>query len=147
MSRARALALVGLGVLAAAMLVVIARAPLFWERYLGSLVRPAALAPAWYEPRELVAGGNQPAAPRVSPASESLDPRSLEAAAALKPPRRTRARSSSPGTATSCSSATGRAASFDTLADAQGFTRLLAALAAGAAISHRMIGWPDQPIG
>src|SRR5207244_7152407 len=36
---------------------------------------------------------------------------------------------------------------FDTLADAQSFTTLLAALAAGVAISHRRIGWPDEPIG
>ncbi|MFZ0007279.1 MAG: serine hydrolase [Steroidobacteraceae bacterium] len=146
MSRARAPALVGLGVLAAAVLVAIARAPLFWERYLGSLVRPAALAPAWYQPRELVAGGNQPVAPRVSPASESLDPRSLEAAAAQAAAQDARAlivarhgyivfERYRQGT------------SFDTLADAQGFTRVLAALAAGAALSHRRIGWPDQPIG
>ncbi len=36
---------------------------------------------------------------------------------------------------------------FDTPADAQSFTPLLAALAAGVAISHRRIGWPDEPIG
>jgi CubicO group peptidase (beta-lactamase class C family) len=37
--------------------------------------------------------------------------------------------------------------SFDTLVDAQSFTPLLAALAAGAAMSHRLIGWPDEPVG
>src|SRR4029077_7129191 len=36
---------------------------------------------------------------------------------------------------------------FDPLADAQSFTPLLAALATGVAISHRRIGWPDEPIG
>jgi len=36
---------------------------------------------------------------------------------------------------------------FDTLADAQSFTPLLAALTAGAAMSHRLIGWPDEPVG
>jgi CubicO group peptidase (beta-lactamase class C family) len=146
MSRAHRLALIGLGVLTAVVLVVIARAPLFWGRYLGSLVRPAALAPPWYAPRERVAGGNQPLAPRVSPESESLDPRSLEAAAAEAAAQDARALIVARhgyvvferywhGT------------SFDTLADAQGFTRVLAALAAGAALSHRRIGWPDQPIG
>src|SRR5438034_7676655 len=34
----------------------------------------------------------------------------------------------------------------DTLCDAQSFTPLLAALATGVAISHRRIGWPDEPI-
>jgi CubicO group peptidase (beta-lactamase class C family) len=146
MSRGRGLALAGLGVLAAAVLVVLGAAPLFWGRYLGSLVRPAALAPVWYEPRERVAGGNQPVAPRVSPQSESLDPRALEAAAAYAAARDARALIVARhgyivferywhGT------------SFDTLADSQGFTRVLAALAVGTALSHRRIGWPDQPIG
>ncbi|MGH8275228.1 MAG: serine hydrolase domain-containing protein, partial [Steroidobacteraceae bacterium] len=36
---------------------------------------------------------------------------------------------------------------FDTLADAQSFTRIVAALLTGSAISHRRIGWPDEPIG
>ena len=36
---------------------------------------------------------------------------------------------------------------FDTLTDAESLTRLLAALATGSAISHRLIGWPDEPIG
>jgi CubicO group peptidase (beta-lactamase class C family) len=146
MSRTRRrLALLGVGALAAALLAVIATAPLFWGRYLGSLVQPAALAPVWYEPRERVAGGNQPLAPRVSPESESLDVRALEAAAAYAASRDARALIVARhdyvvferywhGT------------SFDTLADAQGFTRVLAALAVGTALSHRRIGWPDQPV-
>ena len=145
MSRARVLCLVGLGVLAAAVLVVIATAPLFWGRYLASLVTPSGLASVWYEPRERVAGGNQPVAPRVPPESELLDPRSLEAAAALAGALNARALIVARhdhivferywhGT------------SFDTLADSQGFTRVLTALAVGAALSHRRIGWPDQPI-
>lgn len=142
----RRLALIGVGVLVAAALGVIATAPLFWGRYLGSLVQPGALAPAWYEPRERVAGGNQPLAPRVSPESESLDPRSLEAAAAY----------AAAGDARALIVARHdyvvferywHGTSFDTLADAKGFTRVLAALAVGAALSHRRLGWPDQPIG
>ena len=145
MSRGRLAALAALAIVVAALSVAIARAPLFWERYLGSLVRPSALAPGWYEPRERLAGGDQPVAPRVSPESESLDPRSLEAAAAYAASRDARALIVArhgyivferywQGTG------------FDTLADAQGFTRVLTALAVGAALSHRRIGWPDQPI-
>jgi CubicO group peptidase (beta-lactamase class C family) len=144
--RTHAVMLAGLGALAAALLAVVATAPLFWGRYLGSLVRPAALAPVWYEPRERVVGGNQPVAPRVSPVSEALDPRALEAAAAYAAASDARALIIARhgyivferywhGT------------SFDTLADSQGFTRVLTALAVGAALSHRRIGWPDQPIG
>ena len=40
-----------------------------------------------------------------------------------------------------------RGTDFDTLGDAQGFTPLLAVLATGVAISHRRIGWPDEPVG
>lgn len=99
-----------------------------------------------YEPRELVAGGNSPLAPRVPPAVESLDPAGLEAAAAYAGEHGSRALIVSRhdhivferywhGT------------DFDTLADAQSFTRLMAALAVGVAVSHRQIGWPDEPIG
>ena len=99
-----------------------------------------------YQPRELVAGGNQPLAPRVAPEQELLDDAPLEHAAAYAGEHGSRALIVSrhdhivferywQGT------------SFDTLADAQSFTRLLAALAAGAAMSHRLIGWPDEPVG
>ena len=97
-------------------------------------------------PRELLAGGNEPPAPRVAPELESLDGRALEAAAGYAGEHGSRALIVSRhdhivyerywhGTG------------FDTLADAQSFTPLLAALAAGVAISHRRIGWPDEPIG
>jgi CubicO group peptidase (beta-lactamase class C family) len=96
--------------------------------------------------REVVAGGNSPPAPRVAPETEQLDPASLEAAARYAGAHRSLALIVSrhdhivferywAGTA------------FDTPADAQSFTRLLAALAAGAAFSHRLIGWPDEPVG
>jgi CubicO group peptidase (beta-lactamase class C family) len=98
-----------------------------------------------YEPRELVPGGNEPPAPRVAPELEQLDRSALDAAAAYAGEHRSRALIVSrhdhivferywQGT------------SFETPADAQSFTRLLAALAAGVAISHRMIGWPDEPV-
>jgi CubicO group peptidase (beta-lactamase class C family) len=96
--------------------------------------------------REVIAGGNSPPAPRVAPEAEQLDPASLEAAARYAGAHRSLALIVSrhdhivferywAGTA------------FDTPADAQSFTRLLAALAAGAAFSHRLIGWPDEPVG
>src|SRR4029077_20528761 len=40
-----------------------------------------------------------------------------------------------------------RGTGFDTLGEAQGFTPLLGVLATGVAISHRRIGWPDEPVG
>ena len=108
--------------------------------------RPRADETRAYQPRELVSGGNQPPAPRVAPELELLDGAALEQAAAYAGEHGSRALIVSrhdhivfehywKGT------------SFDTLADGQSFTRLLAALAAGAAMSHRLIGWPDEPVG
>ncbi len=96
--------------------------------------------------REVVTGGNSPPAPRVAPQSEQLDPAALEAAASYA------------GAHGSLALIVSRhdhivferywaGTGFDTPADAQSFTRLLAALAAGAAFSHRLIGWPDEPVG
>ena len=99
-----------------------------------------------HPPRELVQGGNTPPAPRVPPETEQLDPAALESAADYA------------GAHGSLALIVSRhdhivferywgGTSFDTPAEAQSFTRLLAALAAGAALSHRIIGWPDQPVG
>lgn len=133
-----------LAVLAA--LAVFMRAPLFWERYLLAHAEPRARTPAWYQPRERVAGGDQPVAPRVTPELESLDPRSLAEAAAYAA-----AQGSLALIVTRHDHIVleryWQGSSFDTLVDAQSFTRLLAALATGAAVSHRRIGWPDEPIG
>jgi CubicO group peptidase (beta-lactamase class C family) len=96
--------------------------------------------------REMVTGGNSPPAPRVAPETEQLDPAALEAAARYA------------GAHGSLALIVSRhdhivferywaGTGFDTPADAQSFTRLLAALAAGAAFSHRLIGWPDEPVG
>jgi CubicO group peptidase (beta-lactamase class C family) len=41
----------------------------------------------------------------------------------------------------------GQGATFDTVTDAPLFPRVLAALAVGIAISHRVVGWPDEPLG
>jgi CubicO group peptidase (beta-lactamase class C family) len=105
--------------------------------------------PLWarvYLPHELVVGDNSPPAPRVAAETEQLDPAALEAAARYAGEHRSLALIVSShehivferywqGTG------------FDTPVDAQSFTRLLAALAAGAAVSHRLIGWPDEPVG
>ena len=106
--------------------------------------RPA----AWLgeQARETVAGGNEPPAPREPPTSESLDPRALEAAAAYAGARRSLALIVSrhgyivfekywQGT------------NFDTPVDSGALARVLTALAAGAAVSDRSIGWPEEPIG
>ena len=117
---------------------------LLWRAQLAPLLHRVA-APV-YEPRELVPGGNEPAAPRVAPEQEQLEPAGLEAAAVYAGAHGSRALIVSrhdhivferywEGT------------NFDTLADAQSFTPLLAALAAGVAVSHRQIGWPDEPVG
>jgi CubicO group peptidase (beta-lactamase class C family) len=139
--------LIGGAVLAVlVVLLALGRAPLFWKRYAASLVLPATATATIYQPRELVPGGNEPAAPRVAPELESLDTQSLEMAAAYA------------GTHNSRAFIVSRhdhivferywhGTSFDTVTDAQSFTRVLAALAVGVAISHRLIGWPDEPLG
>ena len=126
--KALRLAVVGVALLALAL------GALLWTRY---------RAPP---PREQVAGGNEPTAPRVTPQTELLEPEALEAAARYAGEHRSLALIVSrhdhivferywQGTG------------FDTPADAQSFTSLLAALAAGAAFSHRLIAWPDEPVG
>ena len=134
----------------------------FWAACLLALLVPAVLlalllrqqhqlgtlraATARYEPREQVAGGNQPPAPRMTPASEQLDPQALEAAADY---------AGQHGSLALIVSRHGyivferywAGTSFDTPVDGQSLTPLLAALATGVAVSHRLIGWPDEPVG
>lgn len=137
-SLALALAALGVAALVVAALVV---APRLWRAHGGARVEFAA-----YQPRELVAGGAQPLAPRVAPELEQLERAGLEAAATYAGEHGSRALIVSrhdhivferywQGT------------SFDTLSDAQSLTPLLAALAVGVAVSHRRIGWPDEPVG
>jgi CubicO group peptidase (beta-lactamase class C family) len=127
-------------------LLTLGQVSLFWKRYSASLLLPATAAGSIYQPRELIPGGNEPPAPRVTPQLESLDPQALEMAATYAAAHDSRALIVSrhdhivferywQGTG------------FDTLADAQSFTRVLTALAVGAAMSHRLIGWPDEPLG
>ena len=119
--------------------------PRVWRGYGGAQHREARL-PAKYEPRELLAGSSEPPAPRVAADLEQLEPAGLQAAAAYAGEHGSQALIVSrhdhivferywQGTG------------FDTLSDAQQLTPLLAALAAGVAVSHRRIGWPDEPVG
>jgi CubicO group peptidase (beta-lactamase class C family) len=119
--------------------------PRFWLRYAGALLEPHALAAAWYQPRELLRGGNEPPAPRVAPELESLDGRALDAAADYASGHRARALIISRHDHI-VYERYWQGSSFDTVSDARGFTPVLAALAAGVAFSHRLIAWPDQPL-
>jgi len=101
---------------------------------------------AAYEPRELVPGGGQPPAPRVAPELEQLERAGLEAAATYAGEHGSQALIVSRHDHI-VFERYWRGTSFDTLADAQSLTPLLAALAAGVAVSHRRIGWPDEPVG
>jgi CubicO group peptidase (beta-lactamase class C family) len=117
----------------------------FWPRYAGAQLAPHALVPGWYQPRELLRGGNQPPAPRVSPELESLDAGALEAATTYASTHHARALIISRHDHI-VYERYWQGSSFDTLSDAGGFTPVLAALAAGVAFSHRLIAWPDQPL-
>lgn len=134
----------GLAVLVA--LLAFGSAPLFWKRYAAALLLPASSASALYQPRELVPGGNEPPAPRVAPEQESLDTPSLEMAAAYAGAHYSQALIVSRHDHI-VFERYWQATRFDTVADAQSFPRVLAALAVGIAISHRVIGWPDEPLG
>lgn len=131
-----------LAILGVAVLLV---APRLWRFYRGAQARAATEFTA-YEPRELVPGSAQPLAPRVAAELEQLERAGLEAAATYAGEHGSQALIVSrhdyivferywQGT------------SFDTLSDAQSLTPLLAALAVGVAVSHRRIGWPDEPVG
>ncbi|MBV9619755.1 MAG: serine hydrolase [Gammaproteobacteria bacterium] len=117
--------------------------PCLWRGYLGALgTRGGAL----HTPRERLAGNNAPPVPRVAPASEGIAVSGLLAAAAY-------------------AAAHGSLAlivarhdhivferywhgsRLDTRIDAQDMTAILGALATGVALSHRRLGWPDEPVG
>lgn len=133
--------------LVVAAVLVIAREPSYWLRRL-SVAAPGSseLPQASYTPRASVRGGNQPPAPRESPAAEHLDPTALQAAADYAQQQQSRAL---------IVTRHGyivfekywQGSNLDTPVESQGLGRLVAALATGAAISDRKIGWPDEPLG
>jgi CubicO group peptidase (beta-lactamase class C family) len=129
--------------LALVVLAALAGAPRAWRWYQASHPREHAGA---YEPRELLVGGSQPPAPRVAPELESLERSALDAAADYAGEHGSRALIVARHDHI-VFERYWQGSSFDTPADAQSFTRLLVALATGVAISHRVIGWPDEPVG
>jgi len=133
------------GVLALAALVV-AHQPLLWQRHALALMHGGTFGEGGYEPRELVSGGNQPAAPREPAASELLDVRALEAAAEYAGTRSSRALIvSRHGYLVFERYWAG--SNFDTPVESGALARILLALVTGAAVGDRSIGWPDEPVG
>jgi CubicO group peptidase (beta-lactamase class C family) len=135
-------ALVVLGVL------IVARDPAHW---LNGWVNVAPyggadLPASAYMPRAVLPGGNQPAAPRESPAEEHLDVSALQAASDYAEAQQSKAL---------IVTRHGyivfekywQGSEFDTVVDSKGLGRVLAALATGAAIADKKIGWPDEPVG
>jgi CubicO group peptidase (beta-lactamase class C family) len=121
------------------------RSVTFWKRYAGTQLAPHAVAALRYQPRELLSGSNEPPAPRVAPALEALDGAAFESAAAYAAAHRSRALIISRHDHI-VYERYWRGASFDTLSDSGGFTPVLAALATGVAVSHRVVAWADQPL-
>lgn len=125
----------------------IAHEPQFWLHYaLARTYGTAGLPLFYYEPRELVPGGNEPPAPHESPASESLDIGALQAAATYAGAHHSRALIVSRH-GYRIFERYWQGSSFDTLIDSGPLGRVVAALVAGNAIYGRQIGWPDAPIG
>ncbi|HTT43666.1 MAG TPA: serine hydrolase [Steroidobacteraceae bacterium] len=122
--------------------VLAAYGPALWRTYLEALARRSA---PLYQPRERVAGGNEPVAPRVAPALEQLDPQALESAASYAGAHGSRALIVARHDHIVFERYWG-GSKFDTVSDGQDFTALLAVLATGVAVSHRSIPWPDEPL-
>ena len=113
-----------------------------WARYLEALSHRSAVL---YQPREKIAGGNEPPAPRVLPGTELLDPRALDEAARYAGEHGAQALIISRHDHI-VFERYWHGSSFGTLIDAGTFAPLLAALAIGHAVAHRQL-WPDAPIG
>jgi CubicO group peptidase (beta-lactamase class C family) len=131
---------------AVAWTLVAARDPSYWLARLGVTSRgPMGHSESSYGPRVVLRGGDQPSAPRESPASEKLDVTALQTAADYAEKQRSQAL---------IVTRHGyivfekywQGSNFDTVIDSQGLGRVIAALAAGVAIQERKIGWPDEPL-
>jgi CubicO group peptidase (beta-lactamase class C family) len=107
---------------------------------------PTHWLPQSFKPVERIAGSDESPAPRVAPELEELDSKSLWDAAAYAEQQDSTALIVSRhehivfekywhGT------------DFNTVEDGQSLTRIVVALAVGAALSHRQIHWPGEPIG
>ena len=116
--------------------------PPLWARYLEALSHRSAML---YQPREKIAGGNEPPAPRVLPGTELLDPRALDEAARYAGEHGAQALIISRHDHI-VFERYWNGSSFGTLIDAGTFAPLLAALATGHAVAHRQL-WLEAPIG
>jgi CubicO group peptidase (beta-lactamase class C family) len=116
---------------------VISRDPSKW-------IQRVELPASFYTPRATIHGSNQPPAPRESPAAEQLSLSALESAAAYAEGEHSRAL---------IVTRHGylvferywQGSNLNTVIQSPGLGRVLAALAACAAISDRKIGWLDEP--
>jgi CubicO group peptidase (beta-lactamase class C family) len=136
------------GVLALVVLcmLIVARQPQYWMRYVRRDVQGPDVPLSFYEPREVVEGGNRPPAPRVAPALEMLSAGALQAAADYA------AKFDSDALIVTrhghiVFERYWHGTDFNTLIDSQSFMRTLNAVLVGIAIEGRKIGWPDEPIG
>jgi CubicO group peptidase (beta-lactamase class C family) len=142
-------AIIGWAALALVVLAVlgIAHEPLFWMHYALARAHGTDELPLYYyQPRELVPGGNEPPAPYESPASQSLDIGALEAAAHYAGSHHSRALIISRH-GYRVFERYWLGSGFDTPIESGALGRVVAALLAGNAIYDRHIGWPDAPIG
>jgi CubicO group peptidase (beta-lactamase class C family) len=137
---------IAIAVLVAAVL-VIAKDPQYWHRRtIMALHGGSELPQSFYSPRATIRGGNQPPAPRESPAVEQLDITSIQAAADYAERHQSRAL---------IVTRHGyivfekywQGSNLDTMIESPGLGRVVAALTTGVAISERKIGWPDEPLG
>jgi len=121
---------------------VIARDPQYSiQRFAGS-----GLAASLYIPRAVIHGSNQPPAPREDPATQQLSKTALESAAAYAESQHSRALIVTRH-GYRVFERYWHGSNLDTVIESSGLGRVVAALATGAAISGRKIGWPDEPTG
>lgn len=142
MRRIRTLLILVIGV---AVIVAVARDPLFWKRYaLSRVYAPTNLPDTFYEPGETLAGVDGPEPPRVEPADEHLDANSLQLAADYAGTRHTSAL------------IVGRhghivfekywdGGRFDAVMDSGGLNATIVALAVGIALGDHKIGLVAEP--
>ena len=134
-------------VLIATLGVMFWREPLFWKRYLLAAIHSTTHLPrSFYEPTELIEGGEGPEPPRVDPQLEHLEPAALQAAAEYA------------GAHKSTALIVARHGHivfeqfwdddrFDAVADLGGLSSTIAALTVGIALGDRKIALATEPIG
>jgi len=121
-------------------MLVIAHDPGRW------LPQPFRVTGTVMQPRERIAGSDEPLAPRVVPELEALDSKSLQDAAAYAEQQGSTALIVSRHEHIVFEKYW-RGTDFNTVEDGQSLSRMVVALAVGAALSHRQIHWSGEPIG